>query len=208
MQVVPETVTSKDPPSVGSGIDPLNQPMPGESLAAPPGQFAHDNPPNETSPEVVLEEIKNYLMKPEVTDELVAQMAAGFPVEAIVGMFVKGGVAQGKFSPDLAEIIKPPLTVILIGMALDAGITDLVTFTDEPIDQIAEQEGIEDRMRTTMKHLRPELASEMRAGESRERMAGMADERKTRIAAKQKISNLSRETEVPSDGSFLEMGEV
>ena len=35
----------------------------------------------------------------------------------------------------------------------------------------------------------------------------MAEERKGRISAKQRISDLDRQSEVPSDGSFLDMGE-
>lgn len=134
-------------------------------------------------------------------------MGAGFPVEAIVGMLVKGGVAQGKFSPDVAEIIKPAISLVLITMALDQGITDLVVFTDQPVDQLEEEAGVVERMEGTMEQLRPDLASEMRAMEAEGRIAQMADERKGRIAAKQQIRDMDRQNEVPSDGSFLDMGE-
>ena len=145
-------------------------------------------------------------MKPDVKDELIAQLGAGFPVEAMVNMFVKGGVAKGKFSPDVAEVIKPPLAVFLITTALDEGVP-VVPFTEQPTDQFEEEAGIESRMKSSMERLRPELASEMRAMDAEGRITGMANERQSRLSAKERISDLDTQAEVPSDGSFLEMGE-
>lgn len=208
MQVRPETIETTDPETINGQVDPFNQPLPGESLTRELGEGNFEHPPQQTDPEAALASIKNYLQAPEVKDELVAQIGAGFPIEVLVSMFAKAGVAQGKFSPDVAEMIKPPLTIILIGMALEQGFTDITVFTDKPVDQLEEEQGIEKRMHSTMEQLRPDLSSEMRAMEAEDRISGMADERKMRIAAGQKISDLDREAEVPSDGSFLEMGEV
>jgi len=207
MQIVPETIDNTNPNTVDGQTDPFNYPIPGESLTREAGEGNFERPPEQTDPQGVIDDIKAYLQTPQVADELVAQMGAGFPVEAIVGMLVKGGVAQGKFSPDVAEIIKPAITIILISMALEQGMTDLVVFTDQPVDQMEEEAGIEERMMGTMEQLRPDVASEMRAMGAEDRIAQMADERKSRIAAKQKIRNMDRQSEVPSDGSFLEMEE-
>jgi len=207
MQIRPETVDNTNPSEVDGQVDPFNYPIPGESLTREAGEGNFERPPEQTDPQAVIDNIKAYLQTPQVADELVAQMGAGFPVEAIVGMFVKGGVAQGKFSPDVAEVVKPAITLVLISMALEQGITDLVVFTDEPVDQMEEEAGVEERMTGTMEQLRPELASEMRAMEAEGRIAEMAEERKGRVSAKQRISDLDRQSEIPSDGSFLDMGE-
>ena len=207
MQVRPETIDNTNPSEVDGQIDPFNHPIPGESLTREPGEGNFEHPPEQTDPQGVINDIKAYLQTPQVADELVAQMGAGFPVEAIVGMFVKGGVAKGKFSPDVAEVVKPAITVVLISMALEQGITDLVVFTDQPVDQMEEEAGIEERMMGTMEQLRPDVASEMRGMEAEGRIAQMAAERKDRIAAKQQIRDMDRQNEVPSDGSFLEMEE-
>ena len=207
MQIVPETIDNTNPNTVDGQTDPFNYPIPGESLTREAGEGNFERPPEQTDPQAVIDDIKNFLQAPQVADELVAQMGAGFPVEAIVGMLTKGGVAQGKFSPDVAEIVKPAITIILISMALEQGMTDLVVFTDQPVDQMEEEAGIEERMMGTMEQLRPDVASEMRAMGAEDRIAQMADERKSRIAAKQKIRNMDRQSEVPSDGSFLEMEE-
>jgi hypothetical protein len=207
MQVRPETVENTNPSEVDGQVDPFNYPVPGESLTREAGEGNFERPPEQTDPQGVIDDIKAYLQTPQVADELVAQMGAGFPVEAIVGMLVKGGVAQGKFSPDVAEIVKPAITLVLITMALDQGITDLVVFTDQPVDQLEEEAGVVERMEGTMEQLRPELASEMRAMKAEGKIAQMADERKGRIAAKQQIRDMDRQIEVPSDGSFLEMEE-
>ena len=203
MQVRPETPDQ----NMNDRGDPFNMPVAGESLTREAGEGNFEKPPEQTDPQAVIDNIKAYLQTPQVADELVAQMGAGFPVEAIVGMLVKGGVAQGKFSPDVAEVVKPAISLVLITMALDQGITDLVVFTDQPVDQLEEEAGVVERMEGTMEQLRPELASEMRAMEAEGRIAQMADERKGRIAAKQQIKDMDRQNEVPSDGSFLEMEE-
>ena len=125
-------------------------------------------------------------------------MASGFPVETLVNMFVKGGVAQGKFSVDVAEIIKPALAVMFMVMALDKGVS-VIPFSDEPM----QEEDVEGRVKRNMNNLDPELASEIRAGEGEERLAMLEEEITSRTAARDKVNSM--EQPVESDGSFLEM---
>jgi hypothetical protein len=198
MQTRPITPESVDSSAIDAQVDPLGAPIPGQSLTDEPGRATIEQPPQDNDPEVVIDDIKKFVSQPKVSEELIGQMASGFPVETLVNMFVKGGVAQGKFSVDVAEIIKPALAVMFMVMALDEGVS-VIPFSDEPM----QEEDVEGRVKRNMNNLDPELASEIRAGEGEERLAMLEEEITSRTAARDKVNSM--EQPVESDGSFLEM---
>ena len=198
MQTRPITPESVDSSAIDAQVDPLGAPIPGQSLTDEPGRATIEQPPQDNDPEAVIADIKKFVSQPKVSEELIGQMASGFPVETLVNMFVKGGVAQGKFSVDVAEIIKPALAVMFMVMALDEGVS-VIPFSDEPM----QEEDVEGRVKRNMNNLDPELASEIRAGEGEERLAMLEEEITSRTAARDKVNSM--EQPVESDGSFLEM---
>ena len=198
MQTRPITPELAKGSKIDSEVDPLGSPIPGQSLTDEPGRATIEQPPKDNDPEVVIADIKKFVSQPKVSEELIGQMASGFPVETLVNMFVKGGVAQGKFSVDVAEIIKPALAVMFMVMALDEGVS-VIPFSDEPM----QEEDVEGRVKRNMNNLDPELASEIRAGEGAARLAMLEEEITSRTAARDKVNSM--EQPVESDGSFLEM---
>jgi len=95
---------------------------PGHSLADTPGKWPWERPPEyPTAPEAVDYLISN-LEKPEIQEMQVQLLAAGVSVEEIVNTSVKLGFMEGKFTVDVAELIKAPLAFYLMGLATDAGI--------------------------------------------------------------------------------------
>jgi len=199
MQTRPITPELSKGSKIDAEIDPLGSPIPGQSLTDEPGRGSFEQPPKENDPEAVIADIKQFVSQPEVSEELIGQMASGFPVETLVNMFVKGGVAQGKFSVDVAEIVKPALAVMLMVMAIEEG-APVTPFADEPMQ---EDDDLEGRVKRNMNNLDPELASEIRAGEGEARLAKLEEEVTSRTAARDKISSMEQPME--SDGSFLEM---
>lgn len=198
MQTRPITPELAKGSKIDSEVDPLGAPIPGQSLTDEPGRATIEQPPQDNDPEAVIADIKKFVSQPKVSEELIGQMASGFPVETLVNMFVKGGVAQGKFSVDVAEIIKPALAVMFMVMALDKGVS-VIPFSDEPM----QEEDVEGRVKRNMNNLDPELASEIRAGEGEARLAMLEEEITARTAARDKVNSM--EQPVESDGSFLEM---
>tara|TARA_R110002020_G_scaffold360237_1_gene572886 strand:+ start:460 stop:1065 length:606 start_codon:yes stop_codon:yes gene_type:complete len=198
MQTRPITPELAKGSKIDSEVDPLGAPIPGQSLTDEPGRATIEQPPQDNDPEAVIADIKKFVSQPKVSEELIGQMASGFPVETLVNMFVKGGVAQGKFSVDVAEIIKPALAVMFMVMALDEGVS-VIPFSDEPM----QEEDVEGRVKRNMNNLDPELASEIRAGEGEARLAMLEEEITARTAARDKVNSM--EQPVESDGSFLEM---
>jgi len=198
MQTRPITPELAKGSKIDSEVDPLGSPIPGQSLTDEPGRATIEQPPKDNDPEAVIADIKKFVSQPKVSEELIGQMASGFPVETLVNMFVKGGVAQGKFSVDVAEIVKPALAVMFMVMALDEGVS-VIPFSDEPM----QEEDVEGRVKRNMNNLDPELASEIRAGEGEARLAMLEEEITSRTAARDKVNSM--EQPVESDGSFLEM---
>lgn len=198
MQTRPITPELAKGSKIDSEVDPLGAPIPGQSLTDEPGRATIEQPPQDNDPEAVIADIKKFVSQPKVSEELIGQMASGFPVETLVNMFVKGGVAQGKFSVDVAEIVKPALAVMFMVMALDEGVS-VIPFSDEPM----QEEDVEGRVKRNMNNLDPELASEIRAGEGEARLAMLEEEITARTAARDKVNSM--EQPVESDGSFLEM---
>jgi len=198
MQTRPITPELAKGSKIDSEVDPLGSPIPGQSLTDEPGRATIEQPPKDNDPEAVIADIKKFVSQPKVSEELIGQMASGFPVETLVNMFVKGGVAQGKFSVDVAEIVKPALAVMFMVMALDEGVS-VIPFSDEPM----QEEDVEGRVKRNMNNLDPELASEIRAGEGEARLAMLEEEITSRTAARDKVNSM--EQPVESDGSFLEI---
>lgn len=95
---------------------------PGFSLAGTPGKWPWERPPEyPTAPEAVDYLIDN-LEKPDIQEEQIKLLAAGVSIEEIVTTTVRIGFMEGKFTVDVAELIKAPLTFYLMGLATDAGI--------------------------------------------------------------------------------------
>ena len=61
-------------------------------------------------------------------------MAGGTTVEEIVNTVALGGFTAGEFTPDVAEIIKPPLAVYFIGLAIENKVP-VIAFNKEAIEE-------------------------------------------------------------------------
>lgn len=101
---------------------------PGYSLTGTKGQWAWERPPEHSAPSAAVDSILNNWEKPEIQENLAQLLFAGVSIEELVMTTVKLGFTEGKFSADVAEIIKTPLTFYLMGLATDAGIHDARVF--------------------------------------------------------------------------------
>ena len=103
--------------------DPFDRPTPGQGMTAEPGSRIWEQPPQLTDPqEAIAYVICKIDSQDGAKDEMLNIMAAGSPIEAIVNTISLSGFTEGKWSPDIAELIKMPVTAYLIGLALDNGI--------------------------------------------------------------------------------------
>ena len=136
---------SKPDPGSIEALDPHSSPIPGQSLTMRPGSQKFERPPQFTNPDdcimFVLDRIEQ---NHNVKEDYLRQMASGVPVEYIVNTISFVGFSEGMWSPDVAELIKPPLAMYFMMMGLEEEIP-VVLFNPEAKDnsKISDEEIME-----------------------------------------------------------------
>lgn len=138
-------------------FDPFNRPIPGESLTDAPNSRPWDRPPRFTTPDEVLDMVTDKLEDPENMDTLMEAIMAGGSIETIVNTIGIEGVTRGEFTPDVAELVKPPLSLYLFDEALKRKIP--VQFFDADMESRGKDEQM-NRLQM-MKDMRPEMFDAM-----------------------------------------------
>ena len=101
-------------------LDPLDSPIPGQGLTDTPGNAVHESPAQIDKPEDAINYIINKIEGDEDThDAMLDLLASGRPIEALVNTVTFTGFTEGMWTPDTAEIIKLPIAMYFIGMAIE-----------------------------------------------------------------------------------------
>lgn len=119
-------------PAAPINADPFMKPVPGWSLTQPPGKWSWDKPPQHVDADEAVDMIIDKLEVPETRDRYVKLMLAGVSVEEIVHSITMAGFMDGRFNPDLAELIKAPLAIYMMGIAEDENLPVKV-FAKDPM---------------------------------------------------------------------------
>lgn len=148
---------SRRKPAPPVSQDRFMKPVPGWSLTQPPGKWPWEQPPRSVDPDEVVEKLITRMQEPKVEENYVKLMFAGVSIEEIVHSVSVAGFMNGEFSPDVAEIIKAPVGIYLMGVATDYNVPVKV-FADE-MSLRQEQEGIDDGTLLEIMRMRnPEFA--------------------------------------------------
>ena len=113
MQPMRGTVEAKDEFAVAP---------PGHSLTMDSTRWSWGNPPQDVDPEMVLTKAIGSLKKQKTRDEMMKLLLGGVSVETMVEGYILQGFHDGKFTPDVGLLIKPPLATVIAHMAEEAGI--------------------------------------------------------------------------------------
>ena len=111
-------------------IDPFNKAIPGESLTATPGQAPYEKPPQTSSVEQALEGILEGMHEPIRQKSLCNIMKAGMSCETIASTIGMQAFSNGTITPDMAELMKPPIVIALVGIAKDNDLEDIKVVND------------------------------------------------------------------------------
>jgi len=103
----------------------FDAPIPGQSLTDTPGNAPWEHPPQMTDPEEILDGLYDKITDGEFTEQLIAMLDAGVPVEAVVRVMVFSGFTQGKFTPDVGLMIVEPLMKLVAAVGIRAGVSKL-----------------------------------------------------------------------------------
>ena len=116
----------------GEGVgNPLDTPVPGQSLTDTPGNYPWEHPPRFTEADEAADHLWNRMSEPEFAEQIIAMLDAGVPVEAIGRTVLFGGFLKGKFSPDVAFIIAEPVMKMIATIGVIAGIKDIKMSMDD-----------------------------------------------------------------------------
>ena len=179
-------------------IDLFNAPPPGHSLTDTPGQMPYEKPPEFSDPEKAFAWVASKIQQPEVEDNFLKLMLGGVPIEAIVNTIAFAGFSQGKWTPDVSEIIKMPLSMHFIGLAVENKIPATV-FNQDP-ETVSESRQISDEDTIgMMKENRPDMYHDLMAKLQDAEQGSMQTEGGLGMLEEQ----LPEEVPVPEEGSFL-----
>ena len=104
-------------------IDPFSAPPAGYALTTAPGKWAWEQPPQHVDVEDAFEEIKAKMMIPANRMTMIQLVDAGVPIETLTRTITFTGFTQGKFTPDVAELLNPVVAGFIAIQADKAGIT-------------------------------------------------------------------------------------
>lgn len=145
-------------PQEGSidAIDRFNAPPPGHSLTSEPQKWAWEKPAEYTVPEEAMEWVVSRVEQPEVEENFLRLMLSGVPIEAITNTITFTGFTEGYWSPDMSELLKMPIAMHFMGLALENGIPATI-FNKDP--ELAKEEGMipEEKVLSIMEENRPDM---------------------------------------------------
>ena len=121
-------------------IDPLAKAIPGQSLTDTPGQWPFEKPPQIVSPKQAFEIVKNSVESPESLEDILKLLDVGISAETLASSITLKMFSEGVFTPDIAEIIKPPLVAYITEMGVEAGIEDINVVNNLPSSSIGTEE--------------------------------------------------------------------
>ena len=162
---------------MASKYESFRAPPPGWTMTQPRGQWNWDSPPKFTKPNEAIDFIIDRIEQPETEMTYIKMMFAGVSVEEIVTSITMVGFSEGYYTPDVAEIIKPPLAIYFMGVAAEKGIPVRVfAGTDDGSPQVDDGMADEDLMMLMQKR-NPQVYSmfverQMRDGIRRKKMQG------------------------------------
>jgi hypothetical protein len=108
---------------------------PGHSLTEDNTKWAWGKPPKVAEPEQALEQAINSLKEGKIQLELVKLLIAGASIEMIVEGYLFQGFQEGRFSPDVAVLIKAPLAFYIASIAEESNVPYRFFENKDALDQ-------------------------------------------------------------------------
>ena len=124
------------------GVNPFNNPTPGESLTRDPEQkFPWEQPVEFNDVEPVIKEIFINITEKEKLLDLLHLLRKGTPIDELTQVILYKGMTQGLYNTDLMMLLIEPTLYLLIAIADYADIKDYTLYTGEETDPDAEIHG-------------------------------------------------------------------
>ena len=145
----------------GEGVgNPLDTPVPGQSLTDTPGNYPWEHPPRFTEADEAADHLWNRMSEPEFAEQIIAMLDAGVPVEAIGRTVLFGGFLKGTFNPDVAFIIAEPVMKMIATIGVIAKIKNINISMDDMTNKKEIKSAV--RLQEETKRVGKEVAEEIK----------------------------------------------
>ena len=172
-------------------FDPFSAPTPGQSFTDTPGSREYEKQPKITSPKQALEIVSGSLTDPIAQKSVSNLLNIGISAETIASSLVLKMFSEGVFSPDVAEIIKPPLIAVITDIGAETHVEDINVVNQVPEDGMSGSDSLELMQQTNTEKFQKIMGEQVRT----DKMGELAD----RI-------DFPEEEQAPQRESFLDMG--
>ena len=142
------------------------------------------------SPKQAMDSLTESLEEPRALSTVLNLLDTGISAETIASALVLKMFSEGVFSPDVAEIIKPPLAAHITDLGLEAGIEDINVVNEVSRDGMTSDDSL-----NIMKQVHPDKFNRQ--------MADFEQQEENMEIASQ--VELSPEEQEPERESFLDM---
>lgn len=137
-------------------VDRFNAAPAGHSLTDAPEQWAWERPPIYTDPEEAMSWVISRIENEEVEENFLRLMLSGIPVEAITNTITFAGFTEGYWTVDMAEILKLPISLHFIGLAIENKIPATM-FNRDPEEEKQSRLMPEEQVMGLMRNSRPDM---------------------------------------------------
>ena len=145
----------------GEGVgNPLDTPVPGQSLPDTPGNYPWEHPPRFTEADEAADHLWNRMSEPEFAEQIIAMLDAGVPVEAIGRTVLFGGFLKGTFNPDVAFIIAEPVMKMIATIGVIAKVKNINISMDDMTNKKEIKSAV--RLQEETKRVGKEVAEEIK----------------------------------------------
>ena len=121
-----------------TNLDTLARAIPGQSLTDEPGKNPYERPASIVSPKEAMDNVVQSLQEDKAKENVLQLLDAGISSETIASSLVLKMFSEGVFSPDVAEIIKPPLVSFITDMGVEEGIEDINVVNELPKEAMSD----------------------------------------------------------------------
>tara|TARA_R110000765_G_scaffold366524_2_gene456662 strand:+ start:3103 stop:3657 length:555 start_codon:yes stop_codon:yes gene_type:complete len=158
-----------------SDIDILARPIPGQSLTDTAGGKPYEKPPSIVSPKQAFDIVSESLEEPSAYTNIISLLDAGISAETLASAVTLKMFSEGVFTPDIAEIIKPPLTAFITDMGVEEGIEDLRVVNEIPDDGMGTEDSLHMMQQINPKKFQQKMNATMQEEELDEMLSNLED---------------------------------
>ena len=112
--------------------DPFAKAIPGQSLTDTPKSRPYEQPAMSSKPEEVLLVLEEALQDEEFSNQISDILEVGVSCEAVTETILLKCFTEGMCTPDVAEMVKPGVFMVVAQIGEDNNIEDLILFNKNP----------------------------------------------------------------------------